>query len=328
MTTRISETHSDGIAGERIEFDSGLLWELLDSLYDGLCIIDSEGRVTWWNRGAGEITGYSSAEVLGLRLEDRILLHVSHDGKEDRMLDEGESIVADTLVDRVGHEATCSFIHKEGHWMRVRARTMTVGEPGADIGGVILVFSDDLKMPSIKQRLRELRHLALFDPLTELGNRRYAQMSLRVRIDEMRRYGWPFGVLFIDLDHFKRINDNYGHEAGDRALKMVGKTLSHNVRPFDVVCRWGGEEFVIIVANIRLPQLSGLAENLRSLIARSTFVDGVHRVRLTISTGATTVHEGDSEASLIERADQLMYLAKSKGRNHVESGEIPKETLR
>ncbi len=319
MTTRTLETHIDSIAGETIEFDSGLLWELLDTLYDGLCMLDSEGRVAWWNRGAAEITGYASAEVLGLRLEDRILLHVSHDGKEDRMLDEGESIVADTLFDREGHEATCSFVHKEGHWMRVRARTMTVGVKESGIRGVILVFSDDLKMPSIKQRLRELRHLALFDPLTELGNRRYAQMSLRVRIDEMRRYGWPFGVLFIDLDHFKRINDTLGHEAGDRALRMVGKSLSHNVRPFDVVCRWGGEEFVIIVANIRLAQLSGLAENLRSLIANSCFVDGVDRVHLTISTGATTAREGDSETALIERADHLMYLSKNKGRNRVES---------
>ncbi|MBD3240131.1 MAG: diguanylate cyclase, partial [Chitinivibrionales bacterium] len=158
---------------------------------------------------------------------------------------------------------------------------------------------------------------ALSDPLTELGNRRYGEMSLRVRLDEMRRYGWPFGVLFIDLDGFKSVNDTFGHDVGDRALRMVAKTLSHNVRPFDIVCRWGGEEFLAIIANIHPSQLARLAEKLRSLIQRSSFFSGLRHVRVTVSVGGTTARANDTELKIVERADKMMYQAKRQGKNVV-----------
>ncbi len=295
---------------------SSFWWELLDTLYDGIFVVDRDGLITSWNRGAEDMTGYAATDVLGTRSEESIMLHATSEG--DEATGHGSGILAATLRDGKRREAQCSLRHKEGHWVRVLARAMAFPRSRRQIIGAVLVFTDNLTVVAMKQRLRELRHLALSDPLTELGNRRYGEMSLRVRLDEMRRYGWPFGVLFIDLDGFKTVNDTFGHEVGDRALRMVAKTLSHNVRPFDVVCRWGGEEFLAIIANIHPPQLERLAEKLRSLIQRSSFFSGLRHVRVTVSVGGTTARPNDSELKIVERADKMMYQAKRHGKNVVQ----------
>lgn len=316
MTTPILHGMNDTVPSALpAQVAASFWWELLDTLYDGIYVVDRQGLITSWNRGAEDMTGYAAADVLGTRSEDSIMLHTTHDGDDN--VGHGPSIIAQTLRDGRRREAECSLRHKEGHWVRVLARAMAIPRKRREIIGAALVFTDNLTVVAMKQRLRELRHLALSDPLTELGNRRYGEMSLRVRLDEMRRYGWPFGVLFIDLDGFKSVNDTFGHEVGDRALRMVAKTLSHNVRPFDVVCRWGGEEFLAIIANIHPPQLERLGEKLRSLIQRSSFFSGLRHVRVTVSVGGTTAHINDTELKIVERADKMMYQAKRQGKNVV-----------
>jgi diguanylate cyclase (GGDEF)-like protein len=112
--------------------------------------------------------------------------------------------------------------------------------------------------------------MALLDPLTKLGNRRYGQMNLSGKLREFKRYGWPFGVLFIDIDKFKAVNDTYGHDAGDRVLRLVAATIRNGLRSSDVVVRWGGEEFVAIVASVDEEKLRHVGEKLRVLVERSS----------------------------------------------------------
>ena len=102
------------------------------------------------------------------------------------------------------------------------------------------------------ERLAELERIAYIDSLTGLPNRRYAEITLHARMDELQRYGWLFGVIFIDIDNFKSVNDRYGHQCGDEVLKTVAKTLQNSVRSFDVISRWGGEEYLAVIA----PQLA------------------------------------------------------------------------
>ncbi len=314
MTTQISTGTSEKVVHERpAATESELPSGLFDHLYDGVYAVDAQMRITRWNKGAEQLTGYSAQEVIGMRNEESILMHVAHDSAEHPT----ESIPADTVADGRTREVQCEFRHKEGHWIRVRARSVALRQPTGVPCGAFVIFSDNLSFMSMKQRMRELRHLALSDPLTELGNRRYGMMSLHLRLDEMRRYGWPFGVLFVDLDRFKSVNDTFGHDVGDRALRMVARTLSHNVRPFDVVARWGGEEFLVIIANIRLPELTHLADKLRSLIEHSCFFMGLRRVRVTVTLGATVARPDDTEDSVVERADRLMYRGKRCGKNRV-----------
>ena len=99
--------------------------------------------------------------------------------------------------------------------------------------------------------IEDLQRKVFLDPLTEIANRRYVDTGLPVRFDEMTRYGWQFGVIMMDIDHFKDVNDRYGHDIGDEALKMIARTLLNSSRSSDIVGRWGGEEFIAIISNVR-----------------------------------------------------------------------------
>ena len=124
----------------------------------------------------------------------------------------------------------------------------------------------------------------------------------------MKRYNRAFGVLFIDIDHFKSINDNFGHRVGDKVLKMVAMVLLKNIRSFDTVGRWGGEEFIIIVLNVNKKRLMKIANKLRILVQSSTFPLRRKKsiMRVTISIGAAISQPIDTVKSLIQRADKLM----------------------
>jgi diguanylate cyclase (GGDEF)-like protein len=160
----------------------------------------------------------------------------------------------------------------------------------------------------------------MIDSLTGIGNRRYLQRHLESRREEYRRYGVSFGVLFIDIDRFKKINDSFGHPVGDRILRMVAQTVAANLRPFDEAGRWGGEEFVVLVANVDGHALSIVAERIRMLIEASGIEAAGKRLRVTVSVGAVLAEAGENAESVIERADQVMYQSKLAGRNQVALG--------
>jgi diguanylate cyclase (GGDEF)-like protein len=132
----------------------------------------------------------------------------------------------------------------------------------------------------------------------------------------MHRYGWSFGLLLIDIDQFKAINDTYGHDAGDTALKMVARTLEANSRSFDLVARWGGKEFLVIIVNVDETKLHRVAYKLRTLVGKSSIHVGNERIGVTVSVGAALPRPEDTIDSLIKRADQRMYKSKSARRNN------------
>ena len=137
----------------------------------------------------------------------------------------------------------------------------------------------------------------------------------------MNRYDIPFGVLFMDIDDFKRVNDVYGHDTGDSVLKFVAGTLSANSRPFDLYGRWGGEEFVGIVRNVNAANLKHMGQRLRRLVEKSFLLaDDGDKLRVTISLGATMALPEDTIHSLLQRADTLMYQSKAAGKNRLTIG--------
>jgi diguanylate cyclase (GGDEF)-like protein len=170
---------------------------------------------------------------------------------------------------------------------------------------------------TLKRRIEYLQKQSLLDPLTQVLNRRGIEMNLTSRLEEMKRYGLSFGLLFVDVDRFKDINDDYGHVTGDKVLKMVSKTLTNSIRPFDVLGRWGGEEFVVIITNVNKDTLSAIAERCRFLVEHSGLPLKFGSASVTVSIGATLSQPDDDIQRLIERADQLMYRSKKFGRNCV-----------
>ena len=136
-------------------------------------------------------------------------------------------------------------------------------------------------------------------------------------LDEMKRYGWTCGVLFIDVDHFKTINDSFGHNIGDSVLMMIARTLSSNLRSYDLLGRYGGEEFVAIIASVNASQLYSFANRLRVLAEQSSLTSEYGEISATVSIGATLAQPTDTVEGVIARADQFMYQSKANGRNRV-----------
>jgi len=294
--------------------ENGFYNNLLDHLYDGVFLVDCNRKITYWNSGAEKLTGYKATEVVGKLCSDNILMHVSDKG---RHLCKTSCPTLKTISDGRLREKILYLHHKAGHRVPVMNCVAPIKDQGGEIIGAVNIFSDNSAKVAVMQRIEELQAMALSDPLTQLGNRRYAEMNLQSRLDEMRRYEWKFGALFIDIDNYKRINDTYGHEIGDKVLLMVARTLMNNVRSFDTVTRWGGEEFVAMIVNVTAAQLLSIAEKLCVLVAESGFAVNTEEAHITVSIGATLARTEDTVETLIKRADELMYRSKAGGGNRV-----------
>ncbi len=165
--------------------------------------------------------------------------------------------------------------------------------------------------------MEETQLLALTDGLTGLYNRRHASKRLEEEIARARRNNTGLCVAMCDVDHFKAINDEFGHSAGDRVLKQIADSLTEYVRRNDIVSRWGGEEFLVIFSEIKLAAARIVAERLRGRLATTPEVEGGPQ-QISVSIGLATLGRDSSADSLIEQADQALYRAKARGRNRVE----------
>src|SRR5215831_143161 len=161
--------------------------------------------------------------------------------------------------------------------------------------------------------------LAITDPLTGLFNRRYMESHVGTLVEQAAARGKPLTVLVIDIDYFKSINDSYGHDAGDDVLREFAIRIKKSVRGIDLACRYGGEEFVVLMPETDMAVATVVAERLRRRIAGEPFPieQGARRVEVTISIGIATLASGEGAAALLKRADQALYRAKRDGRNRV-----------
>lgn len=171
----------------------------------------------------------------------------------------------------------------------------------------------------LKEECERLQELSQTDVLTGYFNFRYLISALEGEMERTRRTGLSTSLIIIDLDHFKRINDTYGHEFGNKALKWSTNIWRENIRRIDIACRYGGEEFAIILPGTRLPRAVHVAERLRIALEDSPVELGGELVRLTASFGVDVYrsNENISANAFIERTDRFIFEAKSKGRNCV-----------
>jgi diguanylate cyclase (GGDEF)-like protein len=230
--------------------------------------------------------------------------------------------MAATIADGSPRSAEVFLHHKEGHRVPVRVQVLPVRDEQGIILGSVEIFADTSTPVAARRTIEELRALALLDPLTGLGNRRYAETTLARKLEELRRYGWKLSVAFFDVDHFKEVNDRHGHPAGDEALKMVARTLRHVARAGDFLGRWGGEEFVVLLSAVEGADLLAIADRFRALVEQSalTLSEG-GQLRVTVSAGVTQARPDDTPETVMSRADELLYRAKAAGRNRVVAGE-------
>jgi diguanylate cyclase (GGDEF)-like protein/PAS domain S-box-containing protein len=286
--------------------------ELMDNLFDGVCFVDSNKAIRYWNKAAENITGFTADEVLGKICSESIL---SFRDDEGRNICEALCPLDKPAADSSARESELYLHHKDGRRIPVAIRITPIRDSAGSIMGVLELFSDISSKSATLLRIKELEKLSLTDTLTMLANRRYIQMELESRLQELSRFNWPFAVLYMDIDHFKNINDTYGHDVGDAVLKTVADALVASVRPFDLIGRWGGEEFVGIMRNVDEEGLYLIGDRLRQLVEAASVVIDQKKISVTVSAGGVMAKTDDTVAELIKRADELMFKSKAAGRN-------------
>jgi diguanylate cyclase (GGDEF)-like protein len=162
---------------------------------------------------------------------------------------------------------------------------------------------------------QEVKEVSLRDPLTGLYNRRYSDDFVSFQFEGFLRKGTPFSIILFDIDHFKAVNDDFGHSAGDAVLVRISEVITLSIRKTDLAVRYGGEEFLLILSDTHLASAEIIAERLRRSIESIKFAELDRQV--TVSLGVTEIKSSDSKEALIERADKALYKAKGEGRNRI-----------
>lgn len=294
--------------------DATELAGVLDAIGDGVYVVDLDRRITFWNTGAERISGHSRGDAVGRWCGDGLLDHVDDTGMS---ICAGRCPLQDTMRDGRRRECRVFLHHRDGSMVPVRVAATPVRDADGAITGAVEVFVDDADRVRAQRHVERLTALALVDTLTGLGNRAFLERSLEARIATMGSDDEHFGLLFVDIDHFKAVNDTYGHAVGDDVLRVVASTLTRNQRAGDEVARFGGEEFVVVTGPIRPDDLLGVAERLRGLVAASRVDHERGAISVTVSIGAAVAIAQDTAATLLERADQRLLTAKRSGRDQV-----------
>ena len=280
-------------------------WEqTFDTVPDLIAIIDQNHKIMRINRAMAEKLNLSPRDAVGLNCYE-----VCHGANEPiptcpllQSSKDGNEHTAEILETRLGG----AFL--------VSVTPLPNGNP--DTKMFVHVARDITERKAFEERLSKL---ALTDGLTNIWNRRHFMYLAGHELERTRRYGGALAIMMIDLDHFKVVNDTYGHEAGDRALKKVAEVVSAMLRKVDIFARIGGEEFVIALPETGLEQAVHVAERLRGNLAGNPIVNGGPHLNLTVSIGVTVTGQSSPElTTLLKQADTALYKAKEQGRNRVE----------
>ncbi|BCS97229.1 diguanylate cyclase [Desulfoluna limicola] len=300
-----------------MEIQHNAFAKIIDNIHDGLYIVDKNRVITYWNKAAERITGFSAAEVTGHSCSENILTHIDSEGNS---LCTGMCPLAETMADGIMRETEVYLHHKNGQRVPVSVRVTPLTDISGQVVGGIELFTDISSKSANVLKIKELEKLALLDHLTKLANRACVERELTGRLEEFCRYGNPFGIFLMDIDHFKNVNDTYGHDVGDLVLKFVAETFTANSRAFDLYGRWGGEEFIAVIRNITPEAHSKLGDRIRMLIENAYIIHDGKKLHVTISMGATIILKQDTMDSLVKRADTLLYQSKAEGRNRMTYG--------
>ncbi|QHF05800.1 diguanylate cyclase [Pseudomonas asturiensis] len=287
----------------RAEQEQHLLAQALNVALDPIFITDCSEVIVFANKAFQNVTGYDAAEIIGHT--PRIMRSGKHDGVFY------EYFKASL---RKGKPFRTEFINKrkDGSIFHAEHSISPLHNANGEITHFVSISQDLTQRIGREKQLIEIAHR---DPLTGLHNRRAAEHELELHIQRARQSGKPFSLIIGDIDHFKSINDRYGHPIGDRVLKSVSSVLLHRIRAGDLAARWGGEEFLVLVPDISLEQASDLANRIREGVAELVIEEAD---AVTISLGVAELLSSEAAGALIKRADSSLYKAKRNGRNRVE----------
>jgi diguanylate cyclase (GGDEF)-like protein/PAS domain S-box-containing protein len=287
------------------------LRDITNTVSDGLLVLDRDGKITFANPEAQSLLGYRPDELLGADMCD--LLHVLDDGRPMPRIASNVLNVGRTGITCYGQDEL--FKRKDGVLLPVMVSASAIIKRH-QIAGIVVAFHD---ISERKQLERELTRRAQTDVLTGLNNRRHFYDLAEQELARARRYGKPLALLMLDVDRFKQVNDSYGHHAGDAVLKKLSEVCIAAMREIDVIGRYGGEEFVVLLPETDSHRALEAAERLRHALAEVDVpLAGGDMLRFTVSIGVANLEATDADLdSVLRRADKGLYEAKNSGRNRV-----------
>jgi diguanylate cyclase (GGDEF)-like protein/PAS domain S-box-containing protein len=293
--------------------------QLIETMQDGILVLDAQNRIVDINPAMEKLIKGKALSYLGKNAYEVLQPWME---KTDLLADKPE----------IHSEKT---VHLDSsHYLDVRVTPLY--DKNQLVNGRLMVFRDITERKQVEKRLRQandklqgqlieigllqskLREQAIRDPLTNLFNRRYLEETLDRELSRAAREGYLVCLIMMDIDHFKRVNDTYGHEAGDLVLKAISEALSEHSRRGDFACRFGGEEFVVVMPNISLETAYERAESLRQSLTLLRVPYEYYSLSVTISMGIACYPEnGQTREAILRAADQAMYGAKEAGRDHI-----------
>ncbi len=288
---------------------------ILDAVSDGVYVTTGEREIVFWSKGAERITGYSSDEVLNRHCYDNILIHTDVLGKNlcfdgcplQKCIETGER-----------QEAKEVFLkRKDGKRLAVyiKASVLQVGDEryGVEVFGEL----ESVAGSALAERLKQLSDASIVDQLTGLYNRRYVDTILDQQYGLFKRHFQRFGLVMIDVDKVKNINDTFGHLAGDEALKFVASVVQHTMRSMDFLARFGDDEFIIVCPLVELEGIEKLSQRIVELVHHSILSspEGEKNViEVSVSVGGSMVDYKDTSATdVIARAEEALSRVKRDG---------------
>lgn len=278
---------------------------------DAITITERDsGRYIEINEGFTRITGYQSAEVIGRTVHELNIWAYP----EERI----------RMIEHLTQQGQVLHMEMHGQHRDGEVRLVEVSVQPIELNGVPCLLLTARDISELKQAQAQVQHLAYHDALTNLPNRALLMDRLTQQIALLKRHDLRGALLFLDLDHFKHINDSLGHPVGDSVLRLVTARLEASVRLEDTVARLGGDEFVVLLSGLEgkrsevTRQVRQVAEKLRHLLAEPMLLDG-HRLQVTPSIGVALIPDhGNTPADLLKRADIALYRAKDSGRNAIQ----------
>lgn len=290
-------------------FDEQLYQSIIENSLDAIVVTDSSGDIIWWNAAAERMFGYDSSEVIGKYVHDIL---PAHDLREK----------ADKTFRTFKNKGTGPFIgkllqvrglKKNGDEFHVQFSPNTI-----KIQGKLYIFAFLRDISELISLQMKLNHQATIDELTGILNRREFLQQTKTAYDMSVRHKEPLTLLMMDIDFFKKVNDQYGHHAGDIALQQFADNISKIIRAEDIFGRVGGEEFFLTLRKTPLYVALHMAERIRLITENFLITTSDFSFKLTVSIGVTTIKKGDKSLQQMQnRCDEALYEAKRRGRNRV-----------
>ncbi|MDZ7831349.1 MAG: PAS domain S-box protein [Desulfobacterales bacterium] len=283
---------------------------ITESTGDAIIMMDNQGAISFWNPAATEILGYRPEEAIGQDLHEMLAPERYHEAVKSNL----PAFLETGWGNLVGKKLELSALNKNGHEIAVALTLSAVFLQGQwHAVGVLRDITEQKNME------KDLTRLADTDDLTGLFNRRVFLERLAHEISRCKRYGKAAVLMMLDLDHFKKVNDTYGHAGGDMVLREFARILMETVRETDVSGRMGGEEFAVLLPETTIDAAMPVARRILHLIRESAVVIDGEEIRFTASIGLAQVHADDTHPEpMLARADAAMYQAKDKGRDRAE----------